>query len=170
MSTLIIGNFISLIGCILMVAGGFIQKKNRILIVQCFQFAFQAIANLILGAFSGFVSGIIAIVRNLVASKRELNTPTKFLFVVIQIIISVSGSGLVLVEMLPIVASIIMTVFIDTKNESIFKLSVIASCTCWLIYDALYLNFIGIIFDVFTIASNMIGILMLKKAKVQAQN
>ena len=167
MSTLIIGNFISLIGCTLMVAGGFIQEKKKILTVQCFQFAFQGIANLILGAFAGFVSGTVSIVRNLVASKRELNSSLKFLFIAIQIVISIGASGFVLTEMLPIVAAIIMTWFIDTKKESIFKLSVIASCTCWLIYDALYLNIVGLTFDVFTIASNIAGIIMIKKASTQ---
>ncbi len=167
MNVLIIGNIISLIGCTLMVAGGFIKEKKRILTVQCFQFGFQGIANLILGAYAGFISGTVSIVRNLVVSKRELNASLKFLFVAIQVVISIGTSGFVLTEMLPIIAAIIMTWFIDTKDEALFKLTVIASCSCWLIYDALYLNIVGMAFDVFTIASNIAGIIMIKKASTQ---
>ena len=167
MNTLIIGNIISLIGCTLMVAGGFIKEKQRILTVQCFQFGFQRIANLILGAYAGFISGAVSIVRNLVVSKRELNATLKFLFVAIQVVISIGTSGFVPTEMLPIIAAVMMTLFIDTKDEAVFKLAVIASCSCWLIYDALYLNIVGLTFDVFTIASNIAGIIMIKKASTQ---
>lgn len=167
MNVLIIGNIISLIGCTLMVAGGFIKEKQRILTVQCFQFGFQGIANLILGAYAGFISGAVSIVRNLVVSKRELNATLKFLFVAIQVVISIGTSGFVPTEMLPIIAAVMMTLFIDTKDEAIFKLAVIASCSCWLIYDALYLNIVGLTFDVFTIVSNIAGIIMIKKASTQ---
>ena len=167
MNTLIIGNFISLIGCTLMVAGGFIKEKQRILTVQCFQFAFQGIANFILGAYAGFISGAVSILRNLVVSKTAFSSSLKFLFIAIQVVISIAASGLNLVELLPIVAAIIITWYIDSKDETVFKSAVIASCSCWLIYDALYLNIVGLTFDVFTIASNIAGIIMIKKASTQ---
>jgi hypothetical protein len=119
MNTLIIGNFISLIGCTLMVAGGFIKEKQRILTVQCFQFAFQGIANFILGAYAGFISGAVSIVRNLVVSKIGFSSSLKFLFIVIQVVISMAASGLKLVELLPIVAAIIITWYIDSKDETV---------------------------------------------------
>ena len=134
MNVLIIGNIISLIGCTLMVAGGFIKEKQRILTVQCFQFGFQGIANLILGAYAGFISGTVSIVRNLVASKRELNTSLKFLFIAIQVVISIGASGFVLTEMLPIVAAIIMILIGKRDVKQIILVSVLVPLAMWLVF------------------------------------
>ncbi|MBQ5671413.1 MAG: YgjV family protein, partial [Oscillospiraceae bacterium] len=80
MNVVVIANMISMIGCVLMVGVGFLQKKNQILLVQCVQFAFLAAANLLLGAMTGFISGGISIVRNLIFTRRENTGLLKVVF------------------------------------------------------------------------------------------
>ena len=53
MNTLIIGNLISLIGCTLMIAVGFIKEKKKILYVQTVQVGFFLLANIVLGGITG---------------------------------------------------------------------------------------------------------------------
>lgn len=165
MNTLILGNFISLVGCTLMVAVGFIKEKKKILFVQCFQFAFQGIANLILGAYAGFISGMVSIARNLVFSKFKSTAALKLIFIAAQIAFSINPSSFSLIECLPIIATVGFTWYIDTESEITLKKVIIATCSCWLIYDLLYLNLVAMAFDAFSMISNFIGIMMIKKEK-----
>ncbi len=165
MNTLILGNFIALVGCTLMVAVGFIQEKKKILIVQCFQFGIQGIANLILGAYAGFVSGMVSIVRNLVFSKFKSTTALKLVFIAVQIAFTINPSSFSLVECLPVIATVGFTWYIDTESEITLKKVIIATCSCWLIYDFLYLNLVAMAFDAFSMISNYVGIMMIKKEK-----
>lgn len=165
MNTLFIGNIIALIGCILMVAIGFIKEKKNILIVQCFQFGFLGIANLILGATSGFIAGFISIARNIAFAKIKSTIKLKFGFVILQLSISLLTMQWKWIELLPIIATILFTFYIDTKSEVTLKKVIIITLLCWVVYDASYSNYVSLTFDILTILSNFIGILMIIKAK-----
>ena len=164
MNTLIIGNLISLIGCTLMIAVGFIKEKKKILTVQCFQFGFQGIANLLLGAYAGFISGMVSIARNLVFSKYKSTSALKLFFIAVQIALTIKPSSFNLVECLPLIASVSFTWFIDIEDECRFKMMIILTCSCWLIYDLLYFNIAAMSFDAFSMISNAFGIMMIKKS------
>ncbi len=159
----LIGNLFSLIGCTLMVLIGFIRKRKTILAVQCVQFSFQAVANLVLGGTSGFIANIISIVKNLVFFRGRQSLILKIVFMAVQIILSL-GHLNSLVQWLPIFSTAIFTWFLDTKNETILKGAIISAQVLWLIYDLVHLNYTGVLFDIFAIVSNAVGILMLKKA------
>ena len=88
MNTFLLGNFISLLGCFLMVVIGFLRKKSHILTAQCFQFGLLGLANLILGAASGFISGVVGITRNLVFSKVKSTLWLKIFFIALQVLLS----------------------------------------------------------------------------------
>lgn len=163
MSTLILGNVLSLMGCTLMVGVGFIKKKSRILFVQIFQFVLQALANLILGAVNGFVCGIVSIARNLVFSKVKASVPLKLLFIIVQFALSVNALKNGAIEFLPIISGAIFTWFLDSNNEITLKKAIICSQVLWLVYDFSFQIYVGACFDFLTICSNAIGIYMLKK-------
>lgn len=163
MNPVIIGNLISLIGCTLMVLVGFIRKRKIILTVQCVQFGFQAVANLILGGVSGFIAGIVSIVRNLAFWGGKKTFWLKALFMAVQILLSLNHlDGLI--QWFPVFSAAIYTWFLDTDNEAILKGAIIGAQVLWLIYDFVYLNYTAAIFDAFTIISNIIGIFMVRKA------
>ena len=69
MNLLLIGNAISMIGCLVTVAIGFLKEKNQILLAQCVQCLFMGVGNLTLGGVSGFICNIVTILRNLVFVK-----------------------------------------------------------------------------------------------------
>lgn len=168
MNIVVIANMISMIGCIMMVGVGFLQKKRTILLVQCVQFSFLAAANLLLGAMTGFVSGIISIVRNLIFTKNENTRALKLVFIAVQVALSLSVGIHGLIDWFPIFSTILFTWFLDTKSEVRLKLVMIAAQTFWLIYDFVYLNYVTCAFDGLTILSNFIGIVMLLKTKKSA--
>ena len=165
MNTLVLGNFISLLGCFLMVVIGFLKKKSHILTAQCFQFGLLGLANLILGATSGFISGVVGITRNLVFSRVKSTQFLKVLFIAVQVVLSLPYVGNGLVDWLPVCAAVLFTWCIDTKSEIVLKVYIILAQVFWMVFDLYYRNYTAMAFDIFTVLSNLYGIYMIKKQK-----
>lgn len=169
MHSVLIGNIVSFIGASLMVAIGFMKKRELILTMQCLQFGILGIANLILGGVTGFVSGLISIVRNLICRKRALTWPLKAGIMGVQILISLLVNQMGFVGWLPVIAACYYTWKIDVKSEEELKVVIIIMQAIWLVYDLLLQNYTSFCFDAFTIISNAIGFFQLrKKARLAA--
>lgn len=165
MNLIVVGNIIALIGSVLMVGIGFVKKKSNILIGQCFQFGIMGVANLVLGGITGFVSNAVSIVRNLICYKRAFTLPFKIVFILIQVVLSATMNTMGLIGWLPIAAACLYTWFLDTKSEVVLKLVMIIGLISWAVYDITLKNYVSFLFDVFSIISTIIGIVMVKKGK-----
>ena len=163
MNLLLIGNGISMIGCLIMVLIGFLKKKNHILIAQCVQCLFMGIGNLILGGVSGFICNIVTILRNLVFVKFRNTTFLKVLFIVLQFALSIGSLSAGFISWLPLIAAALFTWCMDTKSPARLKVCILCTQVLWLIYDLYYLNYVASAFDVITMASNVIGLFMVRK-------
>lgn len=160
---LVLGNVISLAGCVLMVAIGFLKKKEQILGAQCVQFALMGMGNLVLGAIAGVISNGVSILRNLVLTKVENKTWIKVAFIAAQAGLTLMFGGWKFIEWLPVIAVVVYTWFLDLKNPVTFKLMIIGLQVLWVVYDFYYRNYVAFSFDLFTIASTTIGIFMIRK-------
>ena len=158
-------NVISLIGCAMMVAIGLIKNKDKILLAQCIQFVFQGIAHLMLGAVSGFVCCVVSIIRNLMFRAGKSGFWLKIGFIVLQTALTFAFGSFVLIELLPILATIVFTWFLDVKNPVHFKLVLISAQLMWLVYDMYYGNIVAAAFDVMTVCSTIGGIWLILKSK-----
>lgn len=163
MNTLLIGNLISGIGCLIMVGIGLLRKKSHILIAQCVQCGFMGFGNLILGGTSGFIANIVTILRNLVFVKCKSTAALKIFFIALQVVLSLGSLEDGLICWLPIFAAALFTWFLDTKRTSTLKLVIITTQVMWLIYDIYYRNYVATTFDVMTMISNLIGFFMVRK-------
>ena len=160
---LFLGNLMSMIGCLLMVLIGFVRKKERVIMLQCFQFGFLGAGNLILGAFSGFISGVVSILRNLIFPRVQGGVRLKMLFIAIQAGLTFLAGWAGPISLLPLGAGILFTWFIDTKSDVQLKIAIIFAQLFWAVYDWHYRNYVAFAFDVLTVGSNLMGIMMLKK-------
>jgi len=160
---LLLGNLVSMVGCVLMVAIGFVRKKERVITLQCFQFAFLAAGNLILGAFSGFISGVVSILRNLIFPRVKGGTWLKLVFIAVQIALTFAAGWAGPISWLPLLAGVLITWCIDTKSDALLTWAIILAQGMWGCYDFYYRNFVAFTFDVLTILSNLMGIYALKK-------
>lgn len=165
MNLLVLGNGISMIGCLIMVAIGFLKKKSHILLAQSVQCGFMGFGNLILGGVSGFIANVVSILRNLIFARLSVTMPLKVFFIALQVVLSLGSLGDGLVCWLPVLASAVFTWFLDTKSEAKLKLVILTTQVMWLIYDIYYRNFVAASFDVLTMISNTIGFFMVQKAK-----
>lgn len=163
MNTFVVGNAVSMIGCLIMVAIGLLKKKSHILIAQSVQCCFMGFGNLILGGVSGFICNIVTIIRNLVFVKFPVTTRLKVFFIGLQLLLSAGSLSGNLVTWLPLISAALFTWFLDTKSTAKLKLVILATQVMWLIYDLYYRNYVAAAFDVMTMASNLVGFFMVRK-------
>lgn len=163
MNILLIGNAVSMIGCLVMVGIGFLKKKSHILLAQSVQCAFMGVGNLILGAWGGFTANVVSIIRNLVFARFSINLWLKLLFIGLQLVLSLGTLDGSIIGWLPILAAAIFTWYLDTNSEVTLKIVIIGTLVMWLIYDLYYYNYVSAAFDAATIISNSIGLWMLRK-------
>ena len=162
---LLFGNLVSLAGCVLMVAIGFVRKKERVLTLQCFQFGLLGAANLILGATSGFVSGMVSIARNLIFPRVGGGLWLKLIFMNAQLVLTVLAGMDGPLSLLPLFAGVLFTWFIDVRSDVQLKAVIIGAQLLWAVYDLCYRNYVAFIFDILTICSNLLGLAMLVRER-----
>ncbi|MBQ2927783.1 MAG: YgjV family protein [Oscillospiraceae bacterium] len=165
MNPLFLGNLLSGIGCILMVAIGLLRKKSHILIAQSFQCGFMGVGNLILGGVSGFIANVVSIIRNLVFVKFRSTTALKVFFIALQVLLSLGALNDGWISWLPILAAALFTWCLDTNSEAKLKLCILATQVMWLTYDIYYRNYVATTFDILTMLSNTIGYFMVRRQK-----
>ena len=161
MNIVLIANIISFIGCLLMVAIGLIRERRKILLTQCVMWAILTVSNLMLGGVTGAVSNSISIVRNLYSLKRPLTLPVKIGFIAVQTAITAFTNELGLIGWLPTLAAATFTFLMDVKDAVTLKYVIIFGQTLWGIFDFSIRNYTACAFDVMTVVSTCVGIVML---------
>ena len=157
----IAGNIISFVGCMMMILIGFIKKKEQILLAQCAQFSVQSVGNLAVGSISGCISCIIGVIRILVFNKVKVTVWLKLGFLALQAVLTAAFGAETLVEWIPFLSMVAYTWYLDTDNAVVFKLANMAGVVMWAVHDFHYHNFVAFSFDVMTVVSTTIGILMI---------
>lgn len=161
----ILGNALSLVGCAIMVAIGLVKKKEKILLYQCVQYGFMGLGNLALGAVSGTISNLLGIARNLVFAKTKGSWWLKLLFILIQVAMTAASWNGRAIEVLPILATVVFVLFLDTKSDVLFKAINIVAMLMWVIYDFCYGNYVAFTFDILTIVSSFMAMFYLLKGR-----
>jgi len=164
MNPVLVGNIIFFVGAMIMILTGFIQTKKRILAAQCVQFTIMGIGQIFLGGTSGLISNIVSILRNLICMRWEYKAFHKYIFMIVQIGLTLLIMPAGVIGWLPTVAVCLFTWFLDTRSEVLLKVIIILCQFLWIVYDASILNFTGLVLDAVTVFTNVAGIVMLKKA------
>lgn len=170
MSITLIANIISFIGAVIMVSIGFMKKKEHVLTAQCVQFGVLGTSNLLLGGVTGFISNIISIARNVVCNHLHFGLAWKLVFIALQLALSIPFNTNGLLGLLPVVASVVFTWFLDTDNAVFLKGIIIITCFMWVIYDFALQNYVAFAFDILNIASNMVGILAIRRSMAHGKS
>ena len=161
-------NLCSAIACIIMVAIGFLKKKEHIVIGQCFQLGFLGAGNFMFGAVSGGIGNALGVVRNLILPKSKKPLVWKIVFIVIQIVLSVcffnstingydgpnSVGALKLIYWIPVLYTIILTAVLDTKNVNVFRVAIMIAQAMFCFFDGFYHNWFAFLANILTVLSN----------------
>ncbi|MBO7048580.1 MAG: YgjV family protein [Spirochaetia bacterium] len=160
---ILLGNGVFFLGAVILVLLGLIKTKRNILIAQILQEAFMGAGMLILGGIAGFIVDVISIFRNLVCIKWNYTLKWKLIFIAAQAgLYAVFGTE-GLCGWLPVVAMCLFTWFLDSENVILLKVLIAVMQLMWLVYDISIVNYVGMVVDVVSAVTNVVGIFLVKK-------
>ena len=143
------------------------KEKKNILSNMLLSNILNLIHYLLLGAFSGCITKLLAIVRDYFIIFKEKHSKFSnkvylMLFILLYIIAAVFTYNGIL-SILPLVAAIIYIIFIWNGNEVIIKKTAFFCNFLWLIYNVFVLSIAGIISNIISLLSTLIAIINTKK-------
>ena len=168
MNLTIIGNIIALIASLLMIIASYVKEKKKIIKIQTIQILLFVLSNLVLGGITGTIINIANFVRNILCYKNKLTQKMIIIINLIVVLLSLIFNNLSFIGLLPVVASVIYTCFMNTKSVINLKLLIILTTISWAIYDITIKSYTSSIFDVFSLLACIISIYQIKiKNKTQ---
>ena len=159
----LIAQILSLIGYSLMVVTGYIKKEKRMLRVQDLQLLFIIGMGVLLNAFSGIIINSIQIIKNEIYLGGKLNKYTKAAIVACGVVMTLIFNNGGIAGWLPAINLFIFTYFLGMGGETGIKILIFITTCGWAVYDFTITNYVGLVFDILTIISCIIGIMRLKK-------
>ena len=168
--TILIGNILALIASIVMVVASYIKNKEKFLIVQSIQIFLFVLSNIVLGGYSGAIVNALSVLRNLLCYKNRLTKTWIIILCILMIVLSTIYNTNGLIGLLPIIASVMFTVNINTKNALSLKIMVVISFTLWLIFDFAIKSYVSSLFDGIGIITACVAIIQLIKLKKSIEN
>ncbi len=167
MVQIIIGNIIALIASILMVLAGFQKKKKKILFIQIIQIALSVISNLVLGGYTGAIINAVSCVRDILCYKEKIGNKEKIIIIILAVGLSFVFNNLGWIGLLPLAATVVYIIFMNTKDVVRFKILIIFSMIMWLIYDLYIKSYTSGVFDFMSVIANLIAILQIRKCRIK---
>ena len=147
MDIIIIANTIALFAALLSIVIGFIKSREKIILIQTIQFTSFTISNYILKGFSGAIANAIGIIRNILSYKEKLTKVAIILIITISIVLTLYFNNLGIIGFLPLINTIIYTLFINQKDPLKFKLLLLITFILWFIYDINIKSYTSAFFD-----------------------
>ncbi len=164
MTNIIIANIIAFIASILMAYTGILKKKSTIILVQTIQIALFVLSNLMLGGITGAIVNAISCVRNILCYKDKLGKLSKTLIVISTVVLSLIFNNLGIIGLLPIMATVLYTLFMDVKDIIKFKYLSGFISLLWGIYDIFIKSYSSAFFDFLTIITTLVSIIKIKSS------
>lgn len=163
MTRIWIGNIIALIASVLMVLAGLQKKKKKILFIQIIQIALSVVSNLVLGGYTGAIINAISCVRDILCYKGKMGKIEKTVLILLSVGLSLVFNNLGWIGFLPVIATVVYILFMNTKDVVKFKVLIVFSMIMWLMYDVYIKSYTSGIFDLMSIIANTFTILQIKK-------
>lgn len=141
-------------------------EKNQILLHNGLANAFSGIQYLCLGAYSGFISTLIATTRNIVFSRFKDRVPLYVLIIYLIIAITFNiGTVTSLIAVIPVLNICTYGIAIYQKDVGVLKRVMILNGCLGLVYDLVNLAFLGACSQLLGIIGGVIGYVRYKKLK-----
>ena len=149
----------SAIGALCVAISSFAKSKHKMLVWQITDYIFTAIANLLLGGYTGAL-----IIRNRLMIKKKMTKTILTILIVIQIIVGTYLNQLGLIGYLPIISSVSYSLAIAiTRNLQWLRWVIIENMLLWLIYDLTIKAYPAAITDVTITLTTLIAIIKNRK-------
>ncbi len=161
-TNIIIANIIGFIAFTISTIAYHRKKKKNIFIDTLIADILKLIHYIILGAYSGIVTKIMAVIRNITIIKQEkykfLNSKILLLLFVIAYVIFGILTYQGPISLLSILAALIYTIFCWNGNEDTVRKTVIVSEILWLVYNTYAKSYTGCFYNIVMIRSTSFAI------------
>lgn len=158
----ILAQILSFIAMVINMIAVQLKTKKQILLTIVVSNLLFVISYILLGAYVGALTcGIVAIeiIINTILEDKGKVTP-KFLiiiYLIISIIIGITTFNS-LIDLLPIIASILFILTLRQAKEKYVRLLILGNLTSWIIYDFFVKAYLAGISDLFVISSSITAI------------
>jgi len=143
------------------------KDKKTILSNMVISNILNLIHYILLGAFSGCITKLLAILRDyFIILKEKYNKLSNLFYLIMFIILYIIAAIFTynsILSILPLVAAIIYIIFIWNGNEIIIKKTAFFCYFLWLIYNIFVLSIAGILSNIISIISTLIAIINIKE-------
>lgn len=156
----LVAQIFSGIGAALLLYSTFSNTKEKMLTIQIFDSAFNAIADAILGGWAGVMLNVVSIARNITTTKGKMNNVLLAGLLGITLVISLcfNKSGL-----LPLVASVEYTIVVSKCDLFKSKVALAVNLSLWLFYDISLRSYPIAIADAVILISTIVSIARMSK-------
>lgn len=165
MNYVILANIVALIGSIFMVLASFVKEDRKCVFFQSIQIFMFIVSNILLKGITGIIINSLSLLRNILSYKEVLTEYLKYFILFVIAILSIMFNNLGIIGYLPLIGTIVFTIFIDSKDNFKFRLSLTFSILMWLIYDIYIMSYTSAVFDFFSIIGGIKAIVKMKKVK-----
>ena len=170
----IISQIIETIALIVTLGSYHLKKKDKIFKGMCVANILEMLHYLLLGAWSGFATKVVALIRNIFIIEKEHNRKLRkpiflYIFIGIYLVISVLTFKNVF-SLLPISAAIIYMIFVWNGDELQVKKISFLCYFLWLAYNICILSVMGIISNIVALISTYIAYDNMKKYLRKKEN
>lgn len=140
------------------------KKHKWILFFRTLNEFLFGVQYLLLGAYTGMMMNFIGCVRNIIFSnnvaKNRKNTVAVLIFSGIFVLFGIltwAGPKSILI----MVAKVLTSLAYGNKNTTVVRTVVLITSSCWLIYNSFVGSYAGILCEIFTLGSLILGIIRL---------
>lgn len=165
MNYLLLANIIALIGSLFMVVASYVKSDKLCIMLQSVQIFMFVISNILLKGITGVIINALSLVRNVLTYKRKLTKLLKYSLLILIVVLSIVFNNLGIVGYLPLIGTVVFTIFIDSKDNFKFRLSLTFSVFMWLIYDVYIMSYSSAIFDFFSFVGGIVTLIRSSKVK-----
>ena len=151
------------------------KDRKRILIMSFLAVFANAIAFILLGAWSGFVMSLVAMGRNIVflirGNDKKINYVDYIILGILYLIIAVSSyfTYLGLFSLFSVFGTMIYTYSAWQKKPKVYKILGIPSSICWIIYNIYVTSVFGAILESILLIFEVVGTIKALKEKPKLQ-
>ena len=139
---LLIGNIISFGAAVCMLWSTFSRSRRSIFLLQFFECALLAAANVFFGVYAGVFVLLLSAVRNLLVAKNLYTKPVMGLFLLLTVILSFLTNNRGLLGLLPMLATLQYTVCsLAVTSVKGTRLSIFVNTLFWVVYSFLIYDF-----------------------------
>ena len=155
---ILIGNALSFLAAMFLFLSSILKRKDKIFIFQFFECVTLAVASFFFGAYAGISTLLLSAVRNVLIAKNKFGKTLMYVFLLLTLILGIITNNRGAVGLMPVIATIQITVC-GCVFEGIIetKISIAVNTVIWVVYSFIIKDYSTGIIDSIVLAAAIVS-------------